>query len=82
MKSRLSSTIWTLVFANGIVLAAVIGLAYSAGRQSGGVSILDFAALPSASTGAVLAAVVLALVMIRVKKADLEGIDPMAAPTH
>ena len=63
MKSRLSSTIWTLVFANGIVLAAVIGLAYSAGRQSGGVSILDFAALPSASTGAVLAAVVLALAM-------------------
>ena len=63
MKSRLSSTIWTLVLANGIVLAAVIGLAFSAGRQSGGASILDFGALPSGATGAVLVAVVLALAM-------------------
>ncbi|MEQ1474629.1 MAG: hypothetical protein ABLQ96_12445, partial [Candidatus Acidiferrum sp.] len=63
MKSRLSSTIWTLVVANGIVLAAVIGLAYSAGRQSGGASLLDFGALPSSASGAVLVAVVLALTM-------------------
>jgi hypothetical protein len=34
------------------------------------------------SAGISLLAVVLALVMIRVKKSDLEGIDPMAAPTH
>jgi len=52
MKSRLSSTIWTLVVLNGIVLVAVIALAYNAGRQSGNVSILDFAALPSAAVGA------------------------------
>ena len=63
MKSRLSSTIWTLVVLNGIVLAAVIALAYNAGRQSGNVSILDFAALPSAAVGAAAVAVGLALLV-------------------
>ena len=41
MKSRLSSTIRTLALVNGIVALAVIGLAYSAGRQSGGANIFD-----------------------------------------
>jgi twitching motility protein PilJ len=63
MKSRLSSTIWTLVVLNGIVLVAVIALAYNAGRQSGNVSILDFAALPSAAVGAVAVALGLALLV-------------------
>jgi methyl-accepting chemotaxis protein len=63
MKSRLSSTIWTLVVLNGIVLAAVIALAYNAGRQSGNVSIFDFAALPSATAGGVAFAVGLALLV-------------------
>jgi len=36
MKSRLSSTIWTMIILNGVVLFAVLGLAYSAGRQNGG----------------------------------------------
>jgi len=30
MKSRLSSTIWTLVFVNGLALFIVLGLAYHA----------------------------------------------------
>jgi methyl-accepting chemotaxis protein len=63
MKSRLSSTIWTLVLLNGIVLAAVIALGFNAGSKSTGVSILNFAALPSGATEAVLGAVVLALAM-------------------
>jgi methyl-accepting chemotaxis protein len=63
MKSRLSSTIWTLVVLNGIVLAAVIALAYNAGRQSGNVSLLDFGALPSAAAGAGAVAVGLALLV-------------------
>ena len=63
MKSRLSSTIWTLVVLNGIVLAAVIALAYNAGRQSGSVSLLDFGALPSAAAGAGAVAVGLALLV-------------------
>jgi methyl-accepting chemotaxis protein len=63
MKSRLSSTIWTLVVLNGIVLAAVIALAYNAGRQSGNVSILDFAALPSAAVGGAALAAGLALLV-------------------
>src|SRR5256714_4214544 len=61
MKSRLSSTIWTLALVNGIALFAVLWLAYSAGRQSGGASMLDFGALPSAASGSVLFAVLLAV---------------------
>jgi methyl-accepting chemotaxis protein len=63
MKSRLSSTIWTLVVFNGIVLAAVIALAYNAGHQSGSASILDFAALPSSAVGSAALAFGLALLM-------------------
>jgi len=36
MKSRLSSTIWTLIILNGVALFTVLGLAYSAGHQAGG----------------------------------------------
>ena len=63
MKSRLSSTIWTLVVFNGFVLTAVIALAYNAGHQSGNASILDFAALPSGAVGSVALALGLALLM-------------------
>ena len=34
MKSRLSSTIWMLIILNGFAMFIVLGLAYSAGRQS------------------------------------------------
>src|SRR5467141_3837560 len=61
MKSRLSSTIWTLVLVNGLVLFGVLWLAYSAGRQSNGASILDFGSLPSGARGSVLFALFLAL---------------------
>src|SRR5437868_6583373 len=61
MKSRLSSTIWTLALVNGIALFAVLWLAYSAGRQSGGASMFDFGALPSGASGSVLFAILLAL---------------------
>ena len=73
MKSRLSSTIWTLVVLNGIVLAAVIALAYNAGRQSGNVSILDFAALPSAAVGGVAFAVGLAMLVTIILAWRLSG---------
>src|SRR5271166_4113096 len=35
MKSRLSSTIWTLIISNAVALFAVLALAYSAGKQAG-----------------------------------------------
>src|SRR5215467_8156774 len=35
MKSRLSSTIWALVFLNGVAFAVVLGLAFSAGKKAG-----------------------------------------------
>jgi methyl-accepting chemotaxis protein len=73
MKSRLSSTIWTLVVFNGIVLTAVIALAYNAGHQSGNASILDFAALPSGAVGSVALAVGLALLMTIIMAWKLGG---------
>src|SRR6202795_1147783 len=61
MKSRLSSTIWTLVLFNGLVVFGVLGLAFSAGRQSNGVSLLDFGSLPGSASGSVLFALILAI---------------------
>jgi twitching motility protein PilJ len=59
MKARLSSTIWLLVFWISIALFGVLGLAYHAGKESGGVALTDAGSLPSASTGPLLFAVVL-----------------------
>src|SRR2546426_7221078 len=61
MKSRLSSTIWTLVFVNGLALFGIIGLSFHAGRESNGNSLLDFTSLPSGSSGGVILAVLLSL---------------------
>src|SRR5437899_10362645 len=57
MKSRLSSTIWTLVLLNGVVGFAVLGLAFSAGKKAGEASLFDFG---SPAGGTVLLAIVLA----------------------
>ncbi len=64
MKSRLSSTIWTLVVLNAIVLLGVPALAFHAGRQSAAVSILDIAALPSGAVGPLVLSLALALTMV------------------
>src|SRR6267142_600101 len=61
MKSRLSSTIWTLVLVNGLVLFGVLWLAYNAGRLSNGASMLDFGSLPSGASGSVVFALFLVL---------------------
>src|SRR5258708_26124108 len=58
MKSRLSSTIWTLVLLNGVVGFVVLGLAFSAGKKAGEASLFDFG---SPAGGTVLIAIVLAL---------------------
>jgi methyl-accepting chemotaxis protein len=53
MKGRLSSTVWVLVVVNFIALIAVLALAFEAGSKStgqpGGLSLLDFGALPRTS---------------------------------
>ncbi|MFY9753070.1 MAG: HAMP domain-containing methyl-accepting chemotaxis protein [Candidatus Acidiferrales bacterium] len=59
MKARLSSTIWLLVFWISIALFGVLGLAYHAGKESGGVALTDAGSLPSSATGPLLFAVVL-----------------------
>src|SRR6266849_5607533 len=64
MKSRLSSTIWTLVLVNGLVLLGVLWLAYNAGRQSGGASMLDFGSLPSGASGSILFALFLVMAVV------------------
>ena len=61
MKSRLSSTIWMLVLWNGLALFLVLGLAYHAGRLSGGTAISDFTSMPSSASTAVLVAGLVAL---------------------
>src|SRR5438128_11779862 len=58
MKSRLSSTIWTLVLLNGVVGFAVLGLAFTAGKKAGEASLFDYG---SPDGGTVLLAIVLAL---------------------
>jgi twitching motility protein PilJ len=61
MKSRLSSTIWTLVLANGLMLFVVMWLAYHAGGAAGGAFMFDFGALPGGASGSVLLALLLAI---------------------
>lgn len=46
MKGRIGGVIWLVVSANAVVLLLVLGLAYAAGARSGGLSLLDFGALP------------------------------------
>ncbi len=62
MKGRMGSILWGLVAFNVVCVAAVLGLAYSAGMHSGGLSLLDFGALP-ASAGLRLWIAALALVL-------------------
>jgi methyl-accepting chemotaxis protein len=56
MKTRLSSTIWMLVIGTSIALFAVLGLAYQAGANSGGASILAGGATGSAGMEFLMAA--------------------------
>src|SRR5512146_2818966 len=46
MKGRVGGMVWQVVGANAVVLLLVLGLAYGAGSRSGGLSLLDFGALP------------------------------------
>ncbi|HEX4004164.1 MAG TPA: HAMP domain-containing methyl-accepting chemotaxis protein [Candidatus Acidoferrales bacterium] len=61
MKSRLSTTIWMLVLWATVALFGVLGLAYHAGKESGGLALTDIGSLPSGASGPLLAAVGLAL---------------------
>ena len=61
MKARLSSTVWLLVAWTAAALLGVLGLAYHAGRNSVGQSLLDFTSLPGGASTALLGAVALAL---------------------
>jgi methyl-accepting chemotaxis protein len=62
MKGRLSSTIWLLVFWTTLAVLGVLALAYHAGKNSQGTALTDFTSMPTSASGAVLAAVGLAVV--------------------
>jgi twitching motility protein PilJ len=64
MKGRLSSTIWLLVAWSGTAMFGVLGLAYHAGRNSGGQSLLNITSLPGNASMALLAALALALAAV------------------
>jgi twitching motility protein PilJ len=55
MKSRLSSTIWLLVFGMAAGFVGVFYLAYHAGQDSGGAALTNPSALPSGAGPALLA---------------------------
>ena len=59
MKGRIGGTIWLVVSANAVILIAVLALAYGAGARSGGLSLLDFGALPQTAGFEFLGAVFL-----------------------
>ncbi|HEY6904058.1 MAG TPA: methyl-accepting chemotaxis protein, partial [Candidatus Acidoferrales bacterium] len=61
MKARLSSTLWFLVLWAGVALFGVLALGYHAGKESGGVALLDASSLTGAASGALLGALGLAL---------------------
>ncbi len=63
MKSRLSSTIWTLAILNGIAFFVVLGLAFSAGKSANGASIFDVGAMPSTASGGLFFSLALAVGM-------------------
>ncbi len=61
MKARLSSTIWLLVLWIGLALFGVLGLAYHAGRNAGGLALSDAGALPASASEPLLLAFALAI---------------------
>src|SRR6201982_542964 len=61
MKSRLSSTIWTLVLFNGLAYLAVLWLAFSPGKKAGEGSGLDFGS--PAIVGALLLALLMSVIL-------------------
>jgi twitching motility protein PilJ len=61
VKDRVKSRVWTLVGLNAFVLIVVLGLSYAAGARSGGLSLLDFGALPQVAGLEFLAALFLVL---------------------
>ncbi|HTZ99305.1 MAG TPA: HAMP domain-containing methyl-accepting chemotaxis protein [Candidatus Aquilonibacter sp.] len=80
MKSRLSTTIWLLVLWATIALFGVLGLAYHAGKQSGGASLAD---LPSSASGPLFGAIALLLaailsVVFVLSKRVLRPVDDLA----
>jgi len=61
MKSRLSSTIWLLVFWTSLAFFGVLALAYNAGKNSAGAGLLDLSSMPGSASEALVGAVALAI---------------------
>src|SRR5579863_9304426 len=61
MKGRLNQALWTMVIFQVVALFVVLFLAYSAGENSGGLSIGNFGSLSRSSGFALLASFVICL---------------------
>ncbi|MGH9738108.1 MAG: methyl-accepting chemotaxis protein [Candidatus Acidiferrales bacterium] len=61
MKARLSSTVWLLVLWTSLVLFSVLGFAYHAGKNSGGLALSDAGSLPASASEPLFFAVALAI---------------------
>src|ERR1051326_5668873 len=64
MNRTFKSVLWRVVWLNVAAVIAVFVLAYGAGRWSGGLSMLDFGALPSAAGFRLWAAALCAVISI------------------
>jgi len=83
MKSRLSSTVWMLALWIGAATLGVLGLAYHAGKVSGGAGLSDAASLPPDASAPLLDAAVLAIaaalsVIWALSRRVLKPIDELA----
>ena len=83
MKSRLSSTVWMLSLWIGAATLGVLGLAYHAGKVSGGAGLSDAASLPPDASAPLLGAAVLAIaaalsVIWALSRRVLKPIDELA----
>ena len=83
MKSRLSSTVWMLALWIGAATLGVLGLAYHAGKVSGGAGLSDAASLPPDASAPLLGAAVLAIaaalsVIWALSRRVLKPIDELA----
>ncbi len=84
MKSgRMKTVLWRWASFSALAIAAIFTLAYGAGARSGGLSLLDFGALPSAAGLRLLAAALLALIVVgALMWTTLRILHPLERLTH
>jgi len=79
----MKTVLWRWASFSALAIAAIFTLAYGAGARSGGLSLLDFGALPSAAGLRLLAAALLALIVVgALMWTTLRILHPLERLTH